>query len=115
MRRPNLTAADACVVNALAALLVDGAIHPDVAADLRAVVAEALPRVNRDNPDMTALSIAASALLAGTDAARRDARMTIGGILQTILRARAYEAWGRLQNDEDKNVDPERKNPARGR
>lgn len=115
MTRVPVTAADACVINALAALLVDGVIHPDVADDLRGVIAEALPRVNRDNPDMTALSIAASALLAGQDAARRDARVTIGALISTILRARAYEAWGRLQNDEDKNVDPERKNPARGR
>jgi hypothetical protein len=108
------SAADACVINALAALLVDGLLHPDVAADLRGVVAEALPRVSRDNPDMTALSIAASKLLAGGGSDGRDARLTIGVLLQTILRARAYEAWGRLQNDEGKNVERDRKNPFRG-
>lgn len=104
MTRVPVTAADACMINALAALLVDGAIHPDVADDLRGVIAEALPRVSRGNPDMTALSVAARAMLAGEDAARRDARLTIGALISTILRARAYEAWGRLQNDGGKNA-----------
>lgn len=108
-----IPAADACVINALAALLVDGVIHPDVATDLRGVIAEALPRVSRDKPDMVALSVAANAMLAGEGAARRDARLTIGALISTILRARAYEAWGRLQNDEGKNVEHDLKKPAR--
>ena len=104
MTRVPVTAADACVINALAALLVDGMIDPDVADDLRGVIAEALPRVSRDNPDMTALSMATRTMLAGGREERRHARFTIGALISTILRARAYEAWGRLQNDGGKNA-----------
>lgn len=113
MTRVPVSAADACVINALAALLVDGVIHPDKAEDLRGVVAEALPRVSTGNPDMTALAIAARDMLAGGRDDRRAARVTIGALLSTILCARAYEAWGRLQEDEGKNVEQIRKKPDR--
>ncbi|PJN92449.1 hypothetical protein CNY89_29605, partial [Amaricoccus sp. HAR-UPW-R2A-40] len=70
---------------ALAALLVDGMIHPDVADDLRGVIAEALPRVSRDNPDMTALSIAALAALLVDGMIHPDVADDLRGVIAEAL------------------------------
>lgn len=94
------TAADAVAVNALAALLLGVGLDSDVDAELLELVAEVLPRISWDNPDMTALAGAASALLFGSADASSRARLIAGFRLADILRARAFKAWALLQENQ---------------
>ena len=96
------TAADAVAINALAALLLGAGLDPDVDAELRGLVAEVLPRISWDNPDMTALAGAAGALLAGDADAGARGRLIAGFRLADILRARAFKAWALLQENQGK-------------
>lgn len=101
MRLPGRpTAADAVAVNALAALLLGAGLDPAVDDELRGLVAEVLPRVSRDNPDMTALASAAAEVLGGETDERRRARLIAGFQLANILRARAFQAWALLQENQ---------------